>query len=529
MKQRYNFKTKWVWICTCLLMLSFSCTDNFEYYNTHRTNPSPEDMTVVEQVGTLFPGMLYLMHNAHENDNQMIEQMVGNQYGGYMVTNNNWQGTNFGTFNPSAGWVEYPFNKLFSGFYANYFKIADVTGKKGYIYAWATIVRVAVMLRVTDTYGPIPYSMMGDGNMQVSYDEEQAVYHNMIDGLTESVATLTAFVGGSTGTNSILAEYDAVYRGDFTRWIKFANSLKLRMAVRIAHVDEAYAKQAMQEALAGIGPIESNSDNAFLPTTDNPYRKSAIEWNNGNGDVRINATLTAYMNGYKDPRQTKYMTNGTTASTFTGVRMGIDKIDGSKYKACSYPNFTADSPLLVFCAAETKFLKAEAALRGWIAGDARTFYEEGIRTSMEQHGVDLGNYLTQTGNPAAYTDPANPANNYPADRFTSITVPWTNGNASTQLEKIITQKWLANYPLGFEAWSDFRRTGFPQMMPAVNNLSSGNSMGEIENVKGRMVRRLPYPVSEYNGNNEHVTFAVQHMISGGQDVGSADLWWAKKK
>jgi hypothetical protein len=500
-----------------------ACTDNFEYYNTHHTYPSPEDMTVVEQVGTLFPGMLYLMHNAQENDNQMIEQMVGNQYGGYMTTTNNWQGTNFGTFNPSSGWIEYSFNKLFSGFYANYFKVAEVTEKKGYIYAWANIVRVAVMLRVVDTYGPIPYSMMGDGNLMVSYDEEQAVYRLMITDLSNSIDALTDFINESQGRANPLAEYDLVYKGDFNKWVKLAHSLKLRMAVRIAHVDPAYARQMMAEALSGAGPIEDNADNAFLPTTDNPYLKSATNW----GDVAINATLTAYMNGFNDPRRAAYMT--PTGNTFTGVRMGINGINKEKYSSSDFskPNVTKDSPLLVYCAAETKFLKAEAALQGWVAGNAETLYREGIQTSMDQHGVAPGTYSNGTTTPADYTDPVNSGNNYPAGSFTPITVSWTNGNTNTRLEKIITQKWIANYPLGFEAWSDFRRTGFPQMIPPVNNLSTDASMGTIDGAKGRLVRRLPYPVSEYNGNYEHVTFAVQNMLRGGQDVGSADLWWAK--
>jgi hypothetical protein len=97
------------------------------------------------------------------------------------------------------------------------------------------------------------------------------------------------------------------------------------------------------------------------------------------------------------------------------------------------------------------------------------------------------------------------------------------------LEKIITQKWLANYPLGFEAWADFRRTGYPQIFPAVHNLSSSSSIGSIVNDRNRLVRRLPYPVSEYTGNKDNVTDAVNNMLEGKPDAGSTDLWWAKKQ
>jgi hypothetical protein len=536
MKQQYNFKTLWMTIGLCVSVLVISCTENFEYYNTDATNPSPDDMTVAEKVGTLFPGMLYLMHNFQENDNQMIEQMVGNQYGGYMATTNNWQGTNFGTFNPPANWVEYPFNNLFSGFYANYFKVREYTEEKGYIYAWANIVRVAVMLRVTDTYGPIPYVKMGEGRMTVEYDDVQTVYHSMINDLDNSITALTVFVSENQGKASPMAEYDIVYNGDFSKWIKFANSLKLRMAVRIAAVDEEYAKNAMSEAISG-GPIESNADNAFLPTTDNPYHKAAFDWN----DLAANALLSSYMNGYNDPRRPVYMTQASSGS-YLGVRMGINGINKEFYSSTMFskPNFAANSPLLVFCAAETQFLKAEAALQGWIPGgdtQAETYYRDGISISMEQHGVTAGTYTNGTTSPQRYSDPMPGGNGNGGTTISAITVSWSNTSttSNTKLAKIITQKWIANYPLGFEAWCDFRRTGFPQIYSAQNDLSSESSIGAITNnaysattYRSRLVRRLPYPVSEYNGNRANVEAAVANML-GGVDKGNVDLWWAKKQ
>jgi hypothetical protein len=211
--------------------------------------------------------------------------------------------------------------------------------------------------------------------------------------------------------------------------------------------------------------------------------------------------------------------------------MGIENINKSAYSNpanFSKPAFTADSPLMVFCAAETAFLKSEAALRGWIAGgdaQAKTYYEEGIRLSMEQHKVSIGNYLTGTTSPESYKDIVSGAT---VSVATPITVSWDDAGATqnTKLEKIITQKWLANYPLGFESWSDHRRTGFPQFFPAVNNLSSGGFIGVVTNTSSRMVRRLPFPQSQYQGNYENVQKAIQML--GGDDAAYTDLWWAKK-
>jgi hypothetical protein len=529
------FKTLGMAILLCTMALFPSCIDKFESYNTHPTHPGPEQMTVAERVGTLFPAMLSLMHNFQENDNQMIEQMIGNQYGGYMAATNNWQGTNFGTFNPPANWVEYPFNKLFSGFYANYLKVREITGGNGYIYAWSNIVKVAVMLRVTDTYGPIPYSKMGGGQLTVEYDNMQDIYHSMITDLTNSVSALTAFTNENKGKANPMSDFDLIYRGDLSKWIKLANSLKLRMAVRMAKVDTDYAKTAMAEAIAG-GLIESNADNAFVPTIDNPYRKAAFDWQ----DLAVSSTLSSYMLGWKDPRISAYMTPAQNIYfAYAGVNTGIKNIDKNYYggQQFSKPNFAANSPMLVYCAAETYFLRAEAALRGWISGDAKAFYEAGVRISMEQHGVSIGNYLTVTSNPSWYYDQSalDYFEVYSAANGGPVTVAWGSAvNDERKLEAIITQKWIANYPLGFEGWCDFRRTGYPRIFPARTNLSSESTGGKVYNPGNtnpkeiaRMAQRLPYPVSEYNGNRKNVEAAVSNFL-GGLDEFSTVLWWAKK-
>lgn len=527
MKQ-YNIKTKFAAICLSFVFLLSSCTGNFEDLNLHPTNPTEDDFTEAEILGLLFPTLMSTMHFSQENDNQMIDQMVANQYGGYMVTTNNWQGTNYGTFNPALNWVDAPFTTIMVQFNSNYLKVKNKTESSGYIYAWVNIFRVATMLRLTDIYGPIPYSKVGSGSEALEYDNVQDIYHNMITDLTNSIDVLESYILSSQGQKSPLAEYDKIYDGDFSKWIKFANSLKLRMAVRIAGVDTEYAKTVMAEAIAK-GTIVVNADNAFIPTEDNPYYKASHTW----GDLAASASLSAYMNGYADPRSSVYMTKPAYSTTYRGVRMGIENINKATYSNGSYfskPAFVQNSPMLVFCAAETAFLKAEAALMGWIAGgdaQAKAFYEEGIGLSMEQHGVSIGSYLSGTTSPQAYSDPFSSGNNISVSN--PITVSWSNSgtNENTKLEKIITQKWLANYPLGMEAWSDHRRTGFPQLFPASKNLSSAGFIGTVTNTSSRMVRRLSFPESQYRGNSENVRKAISML--GGDDTANTDLWWAKKQ
>lgn len=497
-----------------------SCIGNFEDLNTHPTDVYPGGMTPTEEVGSLFPTMIYMLNPNHENKHQHIEQMVGGQYGGYFTTTNNWQGNNFGTFNPSINWIDEPFRVMFTEFYPNYITIKNATKSGGYIYAWANIIRVGVMLRVADTYGPIPYSQMGGGEFAVAYDNVQDLYHNMIADLTKSINTLSVFLQENKGVDLPIAEYDVVYNGDFNKWIKYANSLKLRMAVRIAEVDTDYAKQIMKEAIQG-GVIEQNSDNAYIPSNDNPLYKSAYDW----GDVRINASLSTYMNGYKDPRITKYMTQ-TLYGTYNGVRMGIKNISQAVYGSdrFSKPVLERNSPLPFYYAAETYFLKAEAALKGWIEGgevQAKAYYEQGIQVSMDQYEVQIGDYLSSTDVPTQYVDPTGRSNS--ATITDAPTVAWDG--AGDKLAKIITQKWIAIFPMGYEAWCDFRRTGYPQLITANDNLSSDSFMGSIDNT--RMVRRLPYPSTEISSNSENVKIAISTML-GGDDKGYTDLWWAKK-
>ena len=173
--------------------------------------------------------------------------------------------------------------------------------------------------------------------------------------------------------------------------------------------------------------------------------------------------------------------------------------------------------------AESWFLKAEAALRGWAgAGDAQTDYQTGINTSFQQWGVSSASYLTNaTSLPTAYTDPKNSANNSPA--LSTITIQWDPAATNEQkLERIITQKWLAIFPDGQEAWADFRRTGYPKLFTVVNNLSGGTIDTQTQ------IRRLPYPTNEYNTNGAAVQSAVSKLLNGA-DNGGTRLWWDVNK
>ena len=387
----------------------------------------------------------------------------------------------------------------------------------------AKLLRVNTMLRVTDCYGPIPYSQVANGKTAVAYDSQEDVYKHMFEDLDYAVQILGEFVDEVGGLKP-LEGYDPVYNGDYNKWMRFANSLKLRLAVRISNVAPELARAKAEEAVKSArGLIDTNDNNAYVGVgaEPNPLWLVASSW----GEIRINATIASYMKGYSDPRSGVYFTTSKLGgnSPYMGMRSGLEGVKPATYAGYSMPNYDQKDDMLMFCAAETAFLRAEGALRGWdMGGSARDFYEQGVKLSFDQRKVGgAEEYLANAvAVPEPFVDPTNPVKcNYTPK--TKITIAWNEGAPTEEkLERIITQKWIANFPLGFEGWADYRRTGYPEVFPSVSNLSNG----VIDT--NRQLRRLPFPLSEKQGNAANVSVAVSML--GGPDTGATDLWWAKK-
>ena len=240
------------------------------------------------------------------------------------------------------------------------------------------------------------------------------------------------------------------------------------------------------------------------------------------------------MNGYNDPRREKMFTTVKVKETvggkptdvdgYAGVRIGIDVPNKDNVKdRYSKPITSTTSPYMWINAAEITFLRAEGALRGWgMGGEAKALYEQAINLSFEQYGVSgADTYIADaTSQPQAYTDPTD---SYSAGQTSSITIAWQDGNSNDEanLERIITQKWIAMFPCTVEAWSEYRRTGYPKLLPVVVN----NSGGVIDDSKEK-IRRLWYPPTEYSENKANILEAINML--GGADNGATRLWWDKK-
>ena len=316
---------------------------------------------------------------------------------------------------------------------------------------------------------------------------------------------------------------DAVYGGDYSKWLKLANSVKLRLAMRIVYVEPQLAQQYATEAVES-GVMESADDSAMLKsylniTVNNPLKTI---WD-GYNDARRSATMDSYMNGYQDPRLAAYFQTAA-AGGYHGVANGIYMPKQDDYKGMSAPNVAESTPVRWMMASEVAFLRAEGAARNWqMGGSAESFYNRGIELSFTENNLSAAAAATYAGNsslrPIDFTDTSAAATKYNISALGTITIKWEDGGFEEQLERIITQKWIAMYPNGQEAWSEFRRTGYPRIFPVRNNQSTDiNTETQI--------RRVIFPQSEYSNNLTAVNRAIG--LLGGPDSGATKLWWDKK-
>lgn len=513
-----------------ILLSIASCTSNFLDYNTDPKGITKDEAESDDYFLTsLLLGMQDYVIPTSVNTCQFTDCLLGGSFGGYLSdSNNGFNGKNYSTYNPEEHWVQVVFNDIIPNVFVPYNEILNLT-EDPILKGVSNILKVMAISRVTDVYGPIPYSKVGqDNELNSPYDSQEDVYKLMLEELDEAITSLTHFRTEDFNPNA-----DNVYKGNVVKWIKLANSMKLRLAMRMAYANPALAQTKAEEAANHeIGTIVSNADNAMKPIEIiNPFRRVMYDYNSG--DSRISADIASYMNGYKDPRREKYFTLSTFKNRdngYFGLRSGIQIPTSDEIKQYANMNVDPDSKLLWMNAAEVAFLRAEGSLRGWNMGtpsisatdNAEGFYRMGIKLSFEQWGASgVDAYMDNVNLPDTYKDPMGL---FSYDGITSrITVKWDNEDEfESKLEKIITQKWIAIFPLGLEAWSEYRRTGYPKLMEVVQN----NSGGKVD--PRRMARRLQYPQNEYDENRANLRVAVEQYLKGPDNMGT-DVWWAKRK
>lgn len=509
-----------------------ACTGEFEKWNINPNEATKDDMNHDNlSTGAYFSQMqkgVFIVGEDMGGRYQQDQALEGDLFASYLATTNTWGYTTYNNDHYAlySGWYDYPFNDAYERIMQPWKSIYDVTDEVSPARAMATIIKVFGMSRITDMYGPIPYSKFGTG-INVAYDSQKDVYYQFFTELDNAITLLTEYVQNNSG--NYLADYDNVYQGNVTKWVKFANSIRLRLAMRISNIDETKAKQEATAAISNsVGLMTAASDDAILHQSSTLVFKHPL-WEIGTSwdDEHMSATMDCYLNGYSDPRISAYFQPATETGEYKGVRNGMPRMQKSAYmNVSSRPNFNQTSDMNWMHAAETYFLLAEAQLKwGLSTSSAKEYYEEGIRTSFAAYNISgADTYISNSEQlPLSnYVDPSTNRTTSVSGMLSMLPVAWDEtADEDTNLERIMIQKWIALYPDGQEAWSEMRRTGYPGWV----RIYSYNYQNEV--TSGEMISRLKYPTTEYSNNSENTQAAVQFL--GGLDAAGVRLWWDVKR
>jgi len=411
-------------------------------------------------------------------------------------------------------------------------------------HAAGRIMRVENFLRLTDYYGDIPYFEAGmayySGVFKPAYDPQEEIYKDFFKELKEAAAQFDS-------SKEPITQGDKYYGGDLDKWRKFANSLRLRIAMRLIKVDPALAKSEAESAVAD-GVFTSNSDICFVMhdgvggTTQSGGNGIANRFLNGNSSTfRITSELIGAMERSKDPRILYYggsYLEDAARTNITGLLLEkygkyevfsigaelfswderanvpnnpvtLTLSNGSTVEVPKLLQFMQPSalisnpatPFIHMSYAEVEFLLAEAAFRGYnVGGTAASHFQSGLKAAVEQWSL-----FGVSPDPAALQDFLN------ANQLKS----------GTELKQIATQLWVLLFMDPFETWSNYRRLGLPEEADFQNNYPAENDSN------GQGPRRMQYPVSEQTSNPEGYRSAVDRLESK-VDTWTERVWWDKK-
>ena len=523
-------------------VISVSCTGRFKDLNTDKAGITDENMQVdLNHLGIpldVIQQGIYFNYDYGKGKNwpyQLMQNLSADMFSGYMHDYKPLNGGSHNSdYNLQDGWNGTLWENTYAYIMPQIKRLEDSTRLKyPAVYAVTEILKVEVMHRVSDYYGPVIYTSFGNKKMIYQPDTQQDVYHYFLDDLKTAVGILENYVNLADYTPEF-SRFDLLLDGKVESWIRFANSLRLRLAIRMAMADPDKARQEFADALAGPLGVFEEPTQLVAVTTDEEYSNPLGEINRVWGEVYMNASMESILNGFDDPRREAFFEpcsddvllpdrDGRDSvliplkGQYRGIRQGT-MFAHTLYSALSKIYVNVQTKPILMTAAEVWFLRAEAALRGWTAEDPRICYEQGIRCSFSQWQVaGVETYLQSDCRAADFEDAFTPENNIKARCLVS---PRWDDAASDEmkLERIITQKWLAVFPEGCEAWAEQRRTGYPRLFSVRYN-NSRNGCVDTE----KMIRRLNYPSSILDSDNGQYEMLVNAL--GGPDHAGTPLWW----
>jgi hypothetical protein len=367
-------------------------------------------------------------------------------------------------------------------------KLADAGASPNYK-GVALVLRSWAFTLLTDAYGDIPYkqAVSIDEYLTPAYDKQKDVYFALLDDLKAAQAILNPSGEAIAG--------DIIYKNNILLWKKFANSLRLRIALRIADREPEKAKQVIAEIQTeGSGYISANTETAQVIYFASPNQNPISNLFDTRDDYRISKTIVDRLATLGDPRLPVYAskTKDPTPTTYVGLPNGLLVGDASNlgFTKTSKPGtyfLAPTAPAVIISYAEVLFDRAEAAARGFTSENAADLYKQAIAASLTQYGIA----------DAAVT-------NY-------LALPAVQYDASNYRKSIGDQKWIALFGQGLEAFAEWRRLDYPQLQPA--------AVGALD---GKFPMRFLYPGTEQSLNGTSYTAAV---ASQGPDVLTTKLWF----
>lgn len=458
-----------------------------------------------------------------------------------------------------AAWQNYytgPIDKsVFSQIY-NAYRYSEELGKPEWK-ALAMIAHCLVMHELADFYGPMPFDdwRMLKENPPITYNSVQYIYEQCFKELKEAADILKERKPSQSEMQKVEGPNGGITNYDYTKWIKFANSIRLRLAMNIVKVDPTLAQQEAEAAVAD-GVFDCAADGTVTDqdmyyiyaqntSATHPLYFICVQWD----DSRLGASLENIMKRLRNPLLGVWFCKNTYAITnsqgkpsgysanqdYVGIRQGCSMINKTN-KQAGYGPYSyfqiALYPQTLMHVTEVLFLRAEGALRGWnMGGEAKDFYERGVRRSFyaPEHNLSASQadtYLAQEDfEYVDYADPYNSINDI--DGRLEIGVKWSEDDSKElKLEKIITQKYIAIFPQSPEAWTTFRRTGYPRLFPVDPDMNTWSDDINCE----VQIRRIPWYEKNSSAQADIVT-ASQVLVGESTSVGDTEnspmtrLWW----
>lgn len=512
-------------VCGALLLLTFSCDRNFEEVNTdpnavtsERFNPGYL-LTTAQMQTALYPGEdkggnMYYCAAFVQHFASLSNVGIFNWHGDKYVLH---QGNN-----DVLWYASYNIGKLVE----EVIQLSRDNPDYRNLYHMATIWKALVYHRLTDAYGDVPYSEAGlgyyEGIYKPKYDSQESIYDQMLNQLDGAVNGLDASANN-------FSEFDIAYQGNISQWKRMGNSLMLRLAMRLSKADPAKAQEWVKKAFAK-DLMQSNADNLKIKATD--AEGTVEQLSNGasfmfatSATGQISATFFNFLKERNDPRLRHMVavytdpydpsTKNDDPAIQKGLPNGLDRFTLENDPSFD-PNHPAqenqystlnrdvygklDGYRMLLTYAETQLLLAEAAVRGWISGDAKTYYENGVRGDMQ--------------NVASY-EPSAVITESEINEYLENNPYIGSNNQEAALEQINSQYWVATFMNGYEAFANYRRSGYPELVPVnyPDNETGGLRPG-----------RLIYPKDEPLLNEENYNAAVARQ---GPDNFITHVWWDK--